>query len=98
MATAEVTHLLGDEEYDRHGSTTEAGSGRRSVNTQTMTRRLVSEDSLRRQQPGQALLIYKDLPPMRLGLRHWKDEPSLKDLGTDDTAADDDNAEVASAG
>ena len=35
---------------------------------------------------------------MRLGLRHWKDEPSLRDLGTDDTEGDDNNAEVASAG
>ena len=61
---------------------------RRSLNTQTMTRRLVSEDSLRRQQPGQALLIYKDLPPMRLGLRHWKDERDLWDLGTADSAVD----------
>ena len=68
-ATAEVTRLLGEEDHQRAGETLDHGSGRRSHSTQTVTRPLVSEDSLRRQPPRQALLVYKDLPPMRLALR-----------------------------
>ena len=80
-ATAEVTHLLGEEDYERLGSSTDAANGRRSVSQHTMTRRLVSEDALRRQQPGQGLLVYKDLPPMRLALRPWHEDPGLRRLG-----------------
>ncbi|HUR23863.1 MAG TPA: type IV secretory system conjugative DNA transfer family protein [Acidimicrobiales bacterium] len=79
-ATAEVTQLLGEEEYQRTGSSVEVGTGRRSVNQQAYSRRLVSEDSLRRQAYGQALLIYKELPPARLTLRPWKLDPALRAL------------------
>src|SRR5206468_2415477 len=74
-ATAEVTRLLGEEDHQRAGETLDQGSGRRSHSTQTITRPLVSEDSLRRQQPRQALLVYKDLPPMRLALRGSRPSP-----------------------
>jgi len=84
-ATAEVTHLLGEEDYERLGSSTDAANGRRSVSQHTMSRRLVSEDALRRQQPGQGLLVYKDLPPMRLALRPWHQDPGLKRFGRQDT-------------
>lgn len=97
-ATAEIGSLLGDEEFDRtsrtrdHGGTPGSGilgGGRGSTSTQTQTRRLVSEDSLRRQTPGQALLVYRDLPPARLQLRPWYRDKRLKALhraGTDPEA------------
>src|SRR5206468_2827423 len=77
-ATAEVTHLLGDEEFERESTTTDVDAGRRSTSIHTSTRRLVSEDALRRQQYGQGLLIYKELPPTRLTLRPWHKEPGLR--------------------
>ena len=80
QATAEVTSLLGEEEHQRLGSSVDLAGARRSVSAQTMTRRLVSEDSLRRQKLGQGLLIYKDLPAMRLSLRPYYEDRKLKAL------------------
>ncbi len=77
---AEVTSLLGEEEHQRMGSSIDLAGARRSVSAQTGTRRLVSEDSLRRQRLGQGLLIYKDLPAMRLSLRPCYDDRKLKAL------------------
>jgi hypothetical protein len=79
-ATAEVTSLLGEEEHQRMGSSIDLAGARRSVRAQTGTRRLVSEDSLRRQRLGQGLLIYKDLPAMRLSLRPYYQDRKLKAL------------------
>jgi type IV secretory pathway TraG/TraD family ATPase VirD4 len=79
-ATGEVTQLLGEEETERRGWSADVGGPRRSVSTQTMHRRLVSADSMRRQQPGQALLIYKHLPPSALSLRLWYRDSGLKAL------------------
>jgi type IV secretion system protein VirD4 len=79
-ATAELTGLLGDEEHQRMGRSFEISRGRRTLSSQTATRRLVTEDSLRRQQPGQALLVYKDLPPARLALRPWHKDRTLRAL------------------
>ncbi len=80
QATAEVTSLLGEEEHQRMGSSVDLAGSRRSVSAQTGTRRLVSEDSLRRQKLGQGLLIYKDLPAMRLALRPYYEDRKLKAL------------------
>ncbi|HJV09591.1 MAG TPA: type IV secretory system conjugative DNA transfer family protein, partial [Acidimicrobiales bacterium] len=80
QATAEVTSLLGEEEHQRMGSSVDLAGSRRSVSAQTGTRRLVSEDSLRRQKLGQGLLIYKDLPAMRLTLRPYYEDRKLKAL------------------
>ena len=80
QATGEVTSLLGEEEHQRLGSSVDLAGSRRSVSAQTGTRRLVSEDSLRRQRLGQGLLIYKDLPAMRLTLRPYYEDRKLKAL------------------
>ena len=80
QATGEVTSLLGEEEHQRLGSSVDLAGARRSVSAQTGTRRLVSEDSLRRQRLGQGLLIYKDLPAMRLALRPYYEDRKLKAL------------------
>lgn len=86
-ATGEVTQLLGEEETERRGWSADVGGPRRSVSTQTVHRRLVSADSLRRQRPGQALLIYKHLPPSALSLRLWYRDSALKALKNGDGAA-----------
>lgn len=80
QATGEVTSLLGEEEHQRMGSSVDLAGSRRSVSSQSGTRRLVSEDSLRRQKLGQGLLIYKDLPAMRLMLRPYYEDRKLKAL------------------
>ena len=72
--------MLGEEEYERTSSSLDLSGGRRSVSTQSATRRLVSSDSLRRQEPGQGLLVYKHLAPMRLALRPWHGERDLRVL------------------
>ncbi|MGH9224350.1 MAG: type IV secretory system conjugative DNA transfer family protein, partial [Acidimicrobiales bacterium] len=81
-ATSEVVRQLGEEEHSRVSSSVDLGlgNGRRSVSNQTATRPLVSADSLRRQTPGQALLIYKHLPPVRLRLRPWRSDRRLRRL------------------
>jgi len=79
-ATAEVSAILGEEEHERMGSSLEVSGGRHSVSAQTNTRRLVSEDALRRQRPGQGVLVYRDLPPLRLTLRPWYRDRTLKAL------------------
>ncbi len=95
QATAEVTHLVGDEEHERLGSSLDLAGGRRSVSSQTMTRRLASENSLRRRRLGQGLVIYKDLPPMRLALRPYYRDGRLRALQEshgDEAQGPDDNA------
>lgn len=62
------------------GSSLDVAGGRHSVSAQTNTRRLVSEDALRRQRPGQGVLVYRDLPPMRLTLRPWYLDRALRAL------------------
>jgi hypothetical protein len=75
-----MTAMLGEEEHQRMGSSLEVSGGRHSVTAQTTTRRLVSDDSLRRQRPGQGVLVYRDLPPLRLTLRPWYGDRWLKAL------------------
>ncbi len=79
-ATAEVTAMLGEEDHERMGSSLDVAGGRHSVSAQTNSRRLVSEDALRRQRPGQGVLVYRDLPPMRLTLRPWYRDRGLRAL------------------
>jgi type IV secretory pathway TraG/TraD family ATPase VirD4 len=78
-ATAEISGLLGTEEYERTTRSRDgaAGRGRWSYSTQEATRPLVTEDSLRRQDSGQALLVYRNLPPARLLLRPWYKDARL---------------------
>jgi len=97
QATAEVTSLLGEEEHQRLGSQVDLAGSRRSVSAQTMTRRLVSEDSLRRQPLGQGLLIYKDLPPMRLALRPFYKDRKLRVLQETEAKPQVEPAPVAGA-
>ena len=49
----------------------------RTTRTPT-TRRLAPPDALRRVPPGSGTLVYGDLPPVRLRLRTWFDDPWLR--------------------
>lgn len=70
-ATSDISSQLGDEERLARSTTTEAGRGQRSINVRTETHALVDGSSLRQQQDGQALLVYRNLPPVRVILRPW---------------------------
>jgi type IV secretion system protein VirD4 len=71
-----ASHLIGDEELHLP-ATTSGGRTGPSTTRSPATRRLAPPDALRRTPPGQAVLLYGDLPPARLTLRTWFDDPWL---------------------
>ncbi len=71
-----ASHLIGDEEV-LLPATTRGGQGGPSTTHSTAARRLAPPDELRRIPPGEGVLIYGDLPPARLRLRTWFDDPRL---------------------
>ena len=60
-----ASHLIGDEELQLPATTSGGRSGPSTTRSPT-TRRLAPPDALRRIPPGQAVLVYRDLPPARL--------------------------------
>jgi type IV secretory pathway TraG/TraD family ATPase VirD4 len=56
------------------------------VTSATTVRRLAPPDAVRRIRPGEGVLLYRDLPPIRLALRPWYDDPGLRDLAGEDAA------------
>ena len=71
-----ASHLVGDEE--RHvPATTSGGRSGPSTTRSPILRRLAPPDALRRTPTGGAVLVYRDLPPARLTLRTWFDDPWL---------------------
>jgi type IV secretion system protein VirD4 len=72
-----ASHLIGDEEL--HLSATTAGGRAGPSTTRSPTvRRLAPPDALRRVPPGSGVLVYRDLPPARVSLRTWFDDPWLR--------------------
>ena len=71
-----ASRLIGDEEL-LVPSFTSGGSGGGSTTRATSTRRLAPPDALRRIPPGEGVLVYGGLPPVRLRLRTWFDDPVL---------------------
>src|SRR5664280_62962 len=71
-----ASHLVGEEEV-MLPSTTHGGRGGASTTRSPSTRRLAPPDALRRIAPGEGVLVYGDLPPARLRLRTWFDDPWL---------------------
>jgi type IV secretion system protein VirD4 len=69
--------LLGDEEIRQIASTT-ASEGRRSTTESVAYRRLAPAHVLREMRPGQGVLVYGHLPPARVTMRPWFDEPQLR--------------------
>lgn len=72
-----ASHLIGDEEV-LVPSTTRGGRGGPSTTHSPSIRRLAPPDALRRMAPGEGVLVYRDLPPARLRLRTWFDDPWLR--------------------
>jgi type IV secretion system protein VirD4 len=71
-----ASHLIGDEEL-HVPVTTRGGHGGLSTTFSPSTRRLAPPDEIRRIPPGEGVLVYGDLPPARLRLRPWFDDPRL---------------------
>lgn len=71
-----ASHLVGEEEV-LLPSTTHGGRGGVSTTRSPSMRRLAPPDALRRIAPGEGVLVYGDLPPARLRLRTWFDDPWL---------------------
>jgi type IV secretion system protein VirD4 len=73
-----ASHLIGDEELVLP-ATTRGGAGGPSTTHSPTVRRLAPPDALRRIRPGEGVLVYGGLPPARLHLRTWFDDPDLAD-------------------
>jgi type IV secretion system protein VirD4 len=71
-----ASQLIGDEELLLPAFTS-GGSGGASTTRSTSTRRLAPPDALRRIPTGEGVLVYGGLPPARLRLRTWFDDPRL---------------------
>jgi type IV secretion system protein VirD4 len=71
-----ASQLAGDEELDAP-SVSFGARGERTVTTSPTVRRLLPTDTLRRQPPGTAVLVYGSLPPARIRLRAWYRDPVL---------------------
>jgi type IV secretory pathway TraG/TraD family ATPase VirD4 len=81
--------LIGDGEL-RSWATTVDGYGSTSHTDSPARRRLAPGDALRRIAPGDAVVVSGHLPPVRLRLRPWHDDASLRaraDGGVDATGA-----------
>ena len=81
-----ASHLIGDEEH-RVSSTTSGGRAAASTTRSPTVRRLAPPDALRRVPPGSGVLVYGDLPPARLTLRTWFDDPWLRDRAAGGTGS-----------
>ncbi len=71
-----ASHLVGDEEIFIPTVTRDI-TGARSTTATPTQRRLMPPDALRRQLPGTGVLVYGALPPVKLTLRPWWEEPEL---------------------
>ena len=72
-----ASHLIGEEEVLLPATTQSSRSGP-STTRSPQVRRLAPPDALRRIAPGEAALVYGDLPPARLRLRTWFADPGLR--------------------
>jgi type IV secretory pathway TraG/TraD family ATPase VirD4 len=70
--------LVGDEDAPELTRTTGAGGASRS--TSRRRRPLVAPEALRQLREREALLVYGRLPPARIRLRTWFDDPRLRRL------------------
>lgn len=75
-----ASHLIGDEELHLP-ATTLGGQGGPTTTRSPTTRRLAPPDALRRIAPGEGVLVYGRLPPARIALRSWFEDPLLAERG-----------------
>ncbi len=76
-----ASQLVGDHELYLP-SVTSGGRGAPSTTRAPSMRRLAPPDALRRISPGEGVLVYRDLPPARLRLRPWFEDPVLRERVT----------------
>jgi type IV secretion system protein VirD4 len=75
-----ASHLIGDEELHL-AATTSGGQGGPTTTSSPTTRHLAPPDALRRIAPGHGVLVYGGLPPARIVLRSWFEDPLLAERG-----------------
>lgn len=66
-----ISGLAGEQAVREHTYTVDQSDGRRTRSSAVAFRRLAPADELRRVPPGQGVLVYGHLPPVRLRLRPW---------------------------
>ena len=66
-----ISGLAGEHAVREHTFTLDQRDGRRTRSSAIAFRRLAPADELRRVPPGEAVLVYGHLPPVRLRLRPW---------------------------
>jgi type IV secretion system protein VirD4 len=66
-----ISGLAGDQALREETMTHDLRDGRRTRSSATVFRRLAPADELRRIPPGDGVLVYGHLPPVRLRLRPW---------------------------
>jgi type IV secretion system protein VirD4 len=73
-----ISGLAGEQAVREESSTRDLRDGRRTRSTTTVMRRLAPTDELRRVPPGEGVLVYGHLPPVRIRLRPWFSDRRLK--------------------
>jgi len=75
-----VSGLAGEQAVREHTYTYDQRDGRRTRSSAIAFRRLAPADELRRVPPGEGVLVYGHLPPVRLRLRPWFADRGLRSL------------------
>ena len=75
-----ISGLAGEQAVREHTYTVDQSDGRRTRSSAVAFRRLAPADELRRVPPGEGVLVYGHLPPVKLRLRPWFSDPRLRRL------------------
>lgn len=75
-----ISGLAGEQAVREHTYTFDNRDGRRTRSSAVAFRRLAPADELRRVPPGEGVLVYGHLPPVRLRLRPWFADRGLRSL------------------
>ena len=73
-----ISGLAGEQAVRELSTSQDLRHGGRTRTEATVMRRLAPTDQLRRVRPGEAVLLYGHLPPVRLRLRPWYEERVLR--------------------
>ena len=95
-----ASHLVGDQEV-RVPSVTRDATGGRSTTTALLRRRLLPPEALRQLVPGNGVLVYGSLPPVKLALQPWWLDARLRERGgysAEDDRLDDEPGDFGAVG
>jgi type IV secretion system protein VirD4 len=73
-----LSGLAGEQAVREHTTTADLRDGRRTTSSSVAYRRLAPPDELRRIRPGEGVLVYGYLPPVRFTLRPWYHDNELR--------------------